>query len=167
MPPAVDRSPSTTPSSNSGRRLFSRITSPFASKSRTVSDFYINVDDPHKQYSPGDLVTGNLHLRVVKPVRVTHIVVSLHGYVQVFKNPGTAHDAARANQNYIGTGRGKKSGEYFGNGFASLFEDEVVLCGDGRLAEGSYQFNFELEFPDRDLPSSIDVRRPTFRGIEL
>ena len=102
-------------------------------------------------------MSGSVRLSVLRPTRVTHIVVSLHGFVQVFKNPGSPGEGFRANTNYLGTGRGKKSGEYFGNGFASLFEDEVVLCGDGRLAEGAYQFNFELEFPDRDLPSSIDV----------
>lgn len=158
MPPAADRSPSTP---LSGRRIVSRIASPFANKSRSVTDFFIEVDDPHKQYSPGDVVSGSVRLRVLKPTRVTHLVVCLHGFVQVFKNPGSPGEGFRANSSYLGTGRGKKSGEYFGNGFASLFEDEVVLCGDGRLAEGSYQFNFELEFPDRDLPSSIDFERGT------
>jgi arrestin-related trafficking adapter 9 len=156
MPPAVDRSPSLS-SPLSGRRIISRITSPFVSKTRSIAEFTIHVDDPHRQYTPGDLVTGSVRLRVVKPSRVTHIVICLHGFVQVFKNPGSPGEGFRANNTYVGTGRGKKNGEYFGNGFASLFEDEVVLCGDGRLAEGSYQFNFELQFPDKDLPSSIDV----------
>ena len=102
-------------------------------------------------------MTGSVRLRLSKPVRVQHLVVCLHGFVQVFKNPGSPGEGFRSNSGYTGIGRGSKSGEYFGNGFASLFEDEVVLCGDGRLAEGSYQFNFELEFPDRELPSSIDV----------
>ncbi|TKA48620.1 hypothetical protein B0A54_00756 [Friedmanniomyces endolithicus] len=159
MPPAVDRSPSTLSSPLSGRRIISRLASPFTSKSRAIADFYIDVDDPHKQYSPGDVVTGSVRLRVTKPTRVTHIVVSLHGFVQVYKNPGSPGDGFRANAGYVGAGRGKKTGEYFGNGFASLFEDEVVLCGDGRLADGSYQFNFELQFPDTDLPSSIDVSK--------
>lgn len=57
----------------------------------------------------------------------------------------------------MGSGKGKKAGSYFGNGFVSLFEDEVVLCGEGRLSEGVYHFNFELEFPSKGLPSSIDV----------
>lgn len=156
MPSASDRSPSAL-SSPSARGIFSRITSPFGSKSRNIADFSIEPKDPHKQYSPGDVVPGSVRFRVVKPVRVTHIVVCLHGFVQVFKNPGSPGEGFRANKEYLGTGRGKKSGEYFGNGFASLFEDETVLCGDGRLAEGKYQFNFELEFPDRDLPSSIEV----------
>ena len=159
MPSPADRSPaSSTPLS--GRRIISRLTSPFSSKSRAIAEFYIDVEDPHKQYSPGDTVKGSVRLRVTKPTRVTHIVVSLHGFVQVYKNPGSPGEGFRANGGgYIGTGRGKMSGEYFGNGFASLFEDEVVLCGDGRLADGSYQFNFELQFPDTELPSSIDVSR--------
>lgn len=137
--------------------MLSRLTSPFSAKSRSIGGFHIDVEDPHRQYSPGDIVKGSVRLRVLKPSRVTHIVVSLHGYVQVFKNPGSPGEGFRANTAYVGTRRGKSSGEYFGNGFASLFEDEVVLCGDGRLADGSYQFNFELQFPDKDLPSSIDV----------
>jgi hypothetical protein len=157
MPSGDDRSTIVSTSPSPGRRILSRITSPFATKSRSIVDFFIQPDDPHRQYSPGDIVTGSVKLRVLRPVRVTHIVVSLHGYVQVYKNPGSPGDGLRANAGNIGTGRGKQSGEYYGNGFASLFEDEVVLCGDGRLAEGAYQFNFELEFPDNDLPSSIDV----------
>ena len=137
--------------------MISRLTSSFASKSRSITDFYIEPDHPHRQYSPGDLVTGSVRLRVLRPTRVTHVVVSLHGYAQVFKNPGSPGEGFRATPGYLGTGRGKKSAEYWGNGFASLFEDELVLCGDGRLAEGAHQFNFELEFPDTDLPSSIDV----------
>ncbi|KAI7551977.1 hypothetical protein KC343_g13256 [Hortaea werneckii] len=160
MPPAADR-PTAQSSPLSGRRILSKITSSFSSKPRNISDFSIEVDDPHRQYSPGDIVHGSVRLRVSRPVRVTHIVVCLHGFVQVFRNPGSPGEGFRANTQYLGTGRGKKSGEYFGNGFASLFEDEVVLCGEGRLAEGSYQFNFELEFPDRDLPSSIDFERGT------
>jgi len=155
MPSAADRSSSIP---LHGRRIISRIASPFASKSRNVTDFSVEVDDPYKQYSPGDIVTGSVRVRVLKPTRVTHVAVRLHGFVQVYKNPGSPGEGYRAASGYLDTGKRRNTGEYFGNGFASLFEDEVVLCGDGRLAEGSYQFNFELEFPDRDLPSSIDVR---------
>ncbi|KAK5129152.1 hypothetical protein LTR08_003793 [Meristemomyces frigidus] len=162
MPPAADRSPPSLSSPLSGRRrIISRLASPFASKSRNFADFCVDVDDPHRQYAPGDVVHGSVKLRVLKPIRVTHIVVCLHGFVQVYKSPGSPGDGYKATSGYMGAGRGKKSGEYFGNGFASLFEDEVVLCGDGRLGEGSYQFNFELEFPDRDLPSSIEFERGT------
>ncbi|EME39356.1 hypothetical protein DOTSEDRAFT_75158 [Dothistroma septosporum NZE10] len=155
-PPPVSSTP------RSGRRLISRITSPFAAKTRHVTDFYVQIPDAHKQYGPGEIVTGAVHLRVVKPVRVTHVVVCLHGYVQVYKNPGCPPaEGYRANGARVGTGRGSRAGEYFGNGFASLFEDEVVLCGDGKLGEGAYQFEFNLEFPDRDLPSSISFERGT------
>ncbi|KAF2209843.1 hypothetical protein CERZMDRAFT_60920 [Cercospora zeae-maydis SCOH1-5] len=167
MPATPARNPSNTPStatspSTSRRRLLSRLSSPFASKSRKLTDFYISVDDPHRSYAQGDSVTGCVNLKVVQPIRVTHVVVCLHGFVQVYKNPGSPPaDGYRATSAHIGTGRGSKSGEYYGNGFASLFEDEVVLCGDGKLGEGVYQFRFDLLFPDRDLPSSISFERGT------
>ncbi|KAK7734416.1 ph-response sensor protein [Botryosphaeria dothidea] len=164
MPTSTARASPTSspsPSPGPGRSLLSRIKSPFGSKARHISEFYIKPNDPHRQYSPGDIVTGAVILKVVKPIRVTHIVISLHGYVQVYKNPNSPGDGYRSHYSAIATGKGSRIGGYFGNGFASLFEDEVVLCGEGRLGEGTYQFNFELEFPSKGLPSSIDFERGT------
>ncbi|KAJ4344009.1 ph-response sensor protein [Ascochyta clinopodiicola] len=151
-------------SSNSpapSRSFLSRLRSPLSSKSRNFTDFYIQSDDPHRQYVPGDIISGTVIIKVVKPLRITHLVVSLHGYAQVFKNPNAPGDAYKTYSATVGSGRGKKQGSYFGNGFVSLFEDEVVLCGEGKLAEGVYHFNFDLEFPSKGLPSSIDFERGT------
>ncbi|GAB7357452.1 hypothetical protein MBLNU459_g8374t1 [Dothideomycetes sp. NU459] len=161
MTSSSDRSATLFASPSAGRRIFSKFASPFAQKSRSISEFVVEADDPHKQHSPGEKVTGHVILRVVKPIRVTHISICLHGYVQVYRTPGSPPgDGSRGNIARIGKVQGKKSGEYWGNGFASLFEDETVLCGDGRLAEGSYRFDFEVAFPDDIvLPSSIDFER--------
>lgn len=161
MPSTPDRAQSVASTSSPSRRFLNLLASPFGSKPRNIPEFEVRLKDPHKQYSPGDSVLGSVFLRVTKPTRVTHIVVKLHGYCQVYKNPGSPGDGYRQHASYLSTHRGSRSGEYFGNGFASLFEDEQVLCGDGRLAEGAYQFNFDLEFPDRDLPSSIEFERGT------
>jgi hypothetical protein len=151
---------SVTPSSPLASRSFlSRLRAPLSSKSRNFTDFYIQSDDPHRQYAPGDIISGTVIIKVVKPLRITHLVVSLHGYAQVFKNPNAPGDAYKTYSATVGSGKGNKSGSYFGNGFVSLFEDEVVLCGEGKLAEGVYHFNFDLEFPSKGLPSSIDVSR--------
>ena len=161
MPTSPDQTPSATKPPSSSRRVLSRITSPFTSKSRNIPEFYVQADDPHKKYWPGDTVSGTVTFKVSKPIRITHIVVCLHGFVQVYKNPGAPpSEGFRAHNNLIGKGRGSKSGgEYFGNGFATLFEDEAVLCGDGRLDEGGYKFQFKMRFPEEAMPSSIDVRR--------
>ncbi|KAJ8109995.1 hypothetical protein OPT61_g7044 [Boeremia exigua] len=143
------------------RSFLSRLKSPLSSKSRNFTDFYIQSDDPHRQYVPGDIISGTVIIKVVKPLRITHLVVSLHGYAQVFKNPNAPGDAYKNYLATVGSGKGKKQGSYFGNGFVSLFEDEVVLCGEGKLAEGVYHFNFDLEFPSKGLPSSIDFERGT------
>jgi len=147
------------PNAPAPRSIFSRFRSPFGSKTRHITDFHIEPDDPHKQYAPGDKIRGSVVLTVVRPLRVTHISVCLHGYVQVYKNPNSPGDGFRAYTNAIATGKERrKAGGYFGNGFAQLFEDEVTLCGEGRLGEGTYRFNFILVFPQKKLPSSIDVR---------
>ncbi|KAF2031783.1 hypothetical protein EK21DRAFT_110675 [Setomelanomma holmii] len=143
------------------KSFLSRLKSPLTSKSRNYTEFYIQSDDPHRQYAPGDIISGTVILKIVKPLRITHLVVSLHGYAQVFKNPNTPGDAYKNYCSTVGSGKGKKAGSYFGNGFVSLFEDEVVLCGEGRLSEGVYHFNFELDFPAKGLPSSIDFERGT------
>ncbi|PVH97803.1 hypothetical protein DM02DRAFT_67813 [Periconia macrospinosa] len=145
----------------SSKSLLSRLRSPLQSKSRNFTDFYIQPDDPHRQYAPGDIISGSVIVKIVKPLRITHLVISLHGYAQVYKNPNSPGDAYKSYTATIGNGKGKKTGGYFGNGFVSLFEDEVVLCGEGRLGEGVYHFNFELEFPSKGLPSSIDFERGT------
>ncbi|GBF62161.1 pH-response regulator protein [Trichophyton mentagrophytes] len=142
------------------RSILSKLTSRFGNRNRNISEFYVQPDDPWKSYHPGEIVKGAVVLTVVKPVRITHLVVCLHGYAKVFKNTvGPGEHAEESG--YLGPGRGRRDGEYLGNGFTSLFEDEVVLCGDGRLKEGIYKFRFELCFPPYSLPSSINFERGT------
>jgi len=153
MPSTQSPSPQASPA---GRSILSKLKAPFGSKTRHIAEYYVQPDDPHRTYSPGDVIKGSVVIKVVKPIRVTHIVVCLHGYAQVFKNPNSPGEGYKAFNGAVGSGKARKGG-YFGNGFASLFEDEVVLCGEGRLGEGTYQFKYELEFPRERLPSSIDV----------
>lgn len=98
---------------------------------------------------------GAVVLVVVKPVRITHLVVSLHGYVRVLKDPTSI--AKSQSSITLPQGGGSTRPRYHGNGFASLFQDEQVLSGEGRLEPGKYEFGFDLVFPGHDLPSSIDV----------
>jgi hypothetical protein len=152
---STTRSPSPAPKPS----LIDRIKRPFGPKARLFSDFYIQPDDPHRVYGPGDVITGSVVLKVTKPFSVTHIVVCLRGYSQVYKTPNSPGESYRHYNAVLASGKTRKSGGYYGNGFVSLFEDEITLCGDGRLGEGTYQFNFELIFPRQHLPSSIDVRQ--------
>jgi hypothetical protein len=136
--------------------LLSKFTSPLKSRTRNLTDFHIKALEPHRKYSPGDLVKGAVVLTIVKPVRITHLTVCLHGFARVFKNPNAAYEPLPIEVGLAASASPKKS-QYFGNGYASLFQDEQTLCGEGRLEPGIYEFNFELEFPTKGLPSSIDV----------
>jgi arrestin-related trafficking adapter 9 len=138
------------------RSIISRITSPLAKRNRNIVDFSIKPEHQWKTYGPGDLVKGNVLLTVAKGFDVTHLVACLHGYVKVYKHQVVPGEAAVAD-GILDIRGGNQGAEYRGNGLVSLFQDEVALCGDGFLKKGIYKFGFELEFPGKSLPSSIDV----------
>ncbi|KAI1817762.1 hypothetical protein GGS20DRAFT_485928 [Poronia punctata] len=144
--------------------FLSRLAAPLRSRTRNIADFHIRLKEPHRQYSAGDHVHGSVILSIVKPTRVTHLTVALHGYVRAFKSASAAAQVSTVNPAIVP--HGSREGRYHGNGHASLFQDEVVLCGEGRLAgqaggPGKFEFQFDLQFPDLELPSSIDFERGT------
>lgn len=149
-----------TVSSSKRPRLWSRLSlpKPLSSRNRNryLADFHVRPDEPHRKYSPGDHVRGTVHLVVVKPVRITHLVVTLHGYVHVVRDPSAAAKSIANGPEVLPRG-GNAGPQYHGNGFATLFQDEQVLSGDGKLELGKYDFEFDLIFPSQGLPSSIDV----------
>ena len=98
---------------------------------------------------------GAVVVVVVKPVRITHLVVSLHGYVAVLKDPKSV--AKAQNVTTLPPPGSSQQPQYQGNGLTSLFQDEQVLSGEGRIEPGKYEFGFDLMFPKKRLPSSIDV----------
>ncbi|KAL1844556.1 hypothetical protein VTK73DRAFT_2316 [Phialemonium thermophilum] len=69
--------------SASSRSFFSRFALPIRPRTRNVADFHIRPADPHRKYSAGDHVRGAVILTVLKPIRITHLTVSLHGYVRI------------------------------------------------------------------------------------
>ncbi|EQL01015.1 pH response protein PalF [Ophiocordyceps sinensis CO18] len=149
-------------SSSSRPSLLSRITLPLPlplrSRNRNVVDFHVRCDEPYRKYNAGDSVRGSVVLAVVRPLRITHLVVSLHGHVRVLKDPTSA---AKTQLAAALPGGSCAQPQYRGNGLASLFQDEQVLSGEGRLEPGKYEFGFDLIFPVTQLPSSIDFERGT------
>ncbi|KAK1241537.1 hypothetical protein MKX08_001511 [Trichoderma sp. CBMAI-0020] len=162
----ISTSPPTASSTSLSRpgflaRLGSSINLPFPlrSRNRSVADFHVRCDEPHRKYNAGDHVHGAVSISAVKSVRYTHLVVALHGFVRVLKDPA----GSRKGRDITALPQGGSSSrpQYHGNGFASLFQDEQVLSGEGRLDPGRFEFRFDLVFPDKGLPSSIDFERGT------
>jgi hypothetical protein len=138
------------------RSIISRITSPLAKRGRNIANFSIEPEHQWKTYGPGDLVKGNILLTVIKGFDVIHLVTCLHGYAKVYKHQVVPGESVMAD-GILDIRGGNQGVEYRGNGLVSFFQDEVALCGDGFLKKGIYKFGFELEFPAKSLPSSIDV----------
>ncbi|PHH76506.1 hypothetical protein CDD82_3956 [Ophiocordyceps australis] len=140
--------------------LLSRLSLPLRSRNRNIVDFHIRCDEPYRKFSAGDSVRGCVVLVLVRPLRITHLVVCLHGFVRVLRDPVSMAKAHAAASPPVAVGPSLQP-QYHGNGLASLFQDEQVLSGDGRLEPGRYEFGFHLIFPDAELPSSIDFERGT------
>lgn len=141
------------------KSLLSKFANPFSSKQRNPVEHEIKLDEPFRQYFSGDTVKGAVVINAAKPFRITHLVIRLHGFVKVVNNARLPGETIPYDENLLTSMRNRRGIEYFGNGFARLFEDEFILCGDGRLF-GKYEFCFELSIPSDGVPSSIDVSDP-------
>ena len=137
--------------------ILNKLRGPFTAKQHPQIKQDIQLDNPYREYSPGDSIKGKVHLDVPRAVRVTHLVVRLHGFVKVITHSKLPGEAIPYDETLLNSAKGRRGGEYFGNGFAKLFEDDHVLCRDGKL-HGNYVFQFEVVLPHRNIPSSIDVR---------
>lgn len=149
--------------------IIAKCTAPFVAKQRGQVEQEIRLDEPFRRYAPGDSIKGAILLTVGKPLRITHLVIRLHGFVKVFNRARLPGDEISYDESLLssGNGRGRRGTEYFGNGYARLFEDEEVLCGEGRVL-GQYEFRFDLVLPSKHIPSSIDVclHKPPLIGYE-
>ena len=142
------------------KSILSRLSSPLAKHARNLFDLSIEPEDPFKVYSPGEIVKGHIVLTVLKGFDMTHMIVGLHGYARVYRHqvtPGDGHPLAEA----IVNGKGTRGFEYHGSGLASLFQEEQVLCGSGFLKKQVYKFAFEMQFPEKSMPSTIEFERGT------
>ncbi len=147
-----------TPTLPKPKSILSKLAAPFTPMKRNLAEYYIKTNEqPRHRYSPGDRVKGAVVVTVTKPVRITHLALCLHGFAKVFTSSKLPGESVSREGALMGGGIGKRGAEYFGNGFASLFENEIILCGEGRLEVGSLEFQFDLELPSRGLPSSISV----------
>ncbi|KAK4168506.1 putative pH-response regulator protein palF/rim-8 [Cladorrhinum sp. PSN259] len=146
-------------SSPSRRSFFSRFSLPLRSRARNITDFHIRPAEPHRKYAAGDHVQGAVILTVVKPVRITHLTVALHGYMRVYKGPNVPSNEPIINPSEVHGRSARQKSHSVGR--VNLFEDEQTLSADGRLEPGRYEFNFDLLFPSKGLPSSIDFERGT------
>jgi arrestin-related trafficking adapter 9 len=117
---------------------------------RTISDFHIKLDEPHRQFQPGEFVKGIVSITVEKELKLTHLVVNLKGNVELFNGPtgGGVHTKKEKGSHVFDTLDEETS---------RLCYDEQVLCADGSLKPGVYQFQFVMLLPGKGLPSSLNV----------
>lgn len=123
---------------------------PPRSSRKVISEYYIRLNEPHREYSSGDSVKGSVILTTEKDLRVTHLVVNLVGRVKLFGVATYNLSGKKKTANYT-------SPEEFEGGII-LCQDQQVLCGEGRLDAGVYEFGFVMVLKGK-LPSSLDFEK--------
>jgi hypothetical protein len=152
------RTDSRSPSRNHpSRALISRIAAPFSPRPRYITDLIIDTADPHRTYAPGDSVRGDVSFTAHKAIKITHLVVQLHGFVKIYKNATPPGEGIPAEASAMNSFQNFRAGRSRAIGCAKIFEEEQVLCGQGTLGPGRYQVPFNVRFPAAPLPSSLDV----------
>lgn len=140
------------------KSILSRFSNPLSKHARTMFEVGIEVEDPFRVYSSGETVKGHIVLTVTKGFDITHLVVSLHGFAKVFKHQANSNEGL-STSDFVVNGKGSRGFEYYGNGLASLFQEEQILCGSGFLKKQVYKFAFELSFPTKSMPSTLSFER--------
>ncbi|MCJ1394363.1 ph-response sensor protein [Xylographa bjoerkii] len=141
------------------RSVLSRITAPLEAKATNITKFAITLNEPHRCYAPGDTVSGSVSFCATKTVLITHLVIDLTASVKIFRKNVGSEKSLSKKEIFHGVGRGIMEPEYFGDGFATIFQHESVLCGDTTLPRQHYVYRFDIVFPSRSLPSSISFER--------
>lgn len=138
------------------RSILSYFSNSLSKHARNMFDLVIEPEDPFRVYSPGQTVKGHVILSVTKGFDITHLVIALHGYAKVYKHQIAPGEGLPPPESLM-SGKGSRGFQYHGNGLATLFQHEQVLCGTGFLKKHVYKFAFEVPFPNKSLPSTIDV----------
>lgn len=125
---------------------------------RTVSDFHIKLDEPHRHFQPGEFVKGCVCVTVEKEFRLTHLVVNLKGKVELY-------NGATGGGVHTKRDKGTHALDTLDEETSRLCSDEQVLCGDGGLKPGVYQFQFVMLLPGKGLPSSLNVSTISIHSI--
>ncbi|ANZ76192.1 BA75_03127T0 [Komagataella pastoris] len=121
---------------------------------RSIREFYITLDEPHRLYHPGDEVKGSIALVLDRDLINLVVTLSLSGTVKI-KNPTRASTLRGISKNI------------------TLFDHTISLYGDQQnntnnglsngLSKGEHRFPFIVKLPKRNVFTSISFEKGSIR----
>lgn len=125
-------------------------------KLKSISEFAVVPDKPYHHYLAGEAVTGHVKVDIQKAVRFSHLVVTLHGHIDVRTGsslPDIVPDMAVDMTTRAGRAQTKP-------GLVNLFQTSQTLSGDRYCQPSKMQFQFNIAFPANiRLPSTLVFER--------
>ncbi|CAN6675077.1 hypothetical protein TRVA0_084S00232 [Trichomonascus vanleenenianus] len=108
----------------------------------SLDNFYIDLEEPHKHYTPGDSVRGHVVILLLKPTRVSSLNCMLRGQISI--------------KNAVVKG---KTSKY------TLFQRDSVLWGSGSADEDVQSLRSAEDASNRSSSNGKGSRRSLFRVI--
>ncbi|CAM9023471.1 unnamed protein product [Wickerhamomyces anomalus] len=104
-----------------------------------IQDFYIDLDEPHKVFRPGESIKGTIVLDLKKNITDINITMTLIGFIKIKQTNNTT------------TVRNHQETE-------SDLDDEQTLSLSG-LSKGEHRFPFSIKLPRKNIYTSITFEK--------
>ncbi|CCH45699.1 pH-response regulator protein [Wickerhamomyces ciferrii] len=124
-----------------------------------IQDFYIDLDEPHKIFKPGENIKGTIILDLKRNITDINITMTLVGFIKVKQTNNTAAVRSKPtllfrNTTVIYGEESNKENEYSGE--QSQENIELPLSG---LTKGEHRFPFSIRLPRRNIYTSITFEK--------
>lgn len=114
-----------------------------------IEDFYIELDDPHKTWGPGETITGTVSIDLKKNIANVNMTLTLLGFIKIKQSNATT------------TVRNKPT-VLFSHVALIYGHDPNELPGEDSnlgLSKGEHRFPFSMKLPKKNIYTSISFEK--------
>lgn len=128
-----------------------------------IQDFYIDLDEPHKVFRPGESIKGTIVLDLKKNIADINITMTLIGFIKIKQTNNTTTVRSKPNLLFqhttviYGEDSNKENCQDHQETESDL-DDEQTLSLSG-LSKGEHRFPFSIKLPRKNIYTSITFEK--------
>lgn len=128
-----------------------------------IQDFYIDLDEPHKVFRPGESIKGTIVLDLKKNITDINITMTLIGFIKIKQTNNTTTVRSKPNLLFqhttviYGEDSNKENCQDHQETESDL-DDEQTLSLSG-LSKGEHRFPFSIKLPRKNIYTSITFEK--------
>ncbi|AET40585.1 Rim8p Ecym_6202 [Eremothecium cymbalariae DBVPG len=114
-----------------------------------VADFYVDIEEPHKIWKPGEFIAGEVVLSLKKPLKNVSVNLALVGKLKVRNGAGATSRLKLERELF------KKSTVIYGD----IVEKPTAVDDLNGLTRGDHRFPFRMMIPMKNVYTSIEFEK--------